>query len=123
MFPATLISQIMQPRIALVLAIVIMAVFCGASAPHAFSQSDFSVTKTASSATVGPGANITYTITITNAGPGTATSSQVLLSDAIPEDTTFVSFTQVGTAYNCVTPDPGGTTSVNCFNQTPIGPG
>jgi uncharacterized repeat protein (TIGR01451 family) len=52
---------------------------------------DVSVTKTDSPDPLEVGANLTYTITLTNAGPSEA--QNVTLTDAIPANTTFVSFT------------------------------
>ncbi len=57
----------------------------------AFADSDLSVTKVASPATVFAGSSITYTITVTNGGPDAA--ANVSLSDTLPSDTTFVSLT------------------------------
>lgn len=51
----------------------------------------FSLTKTASSAQVAPGANVTWTLSYTNTG--NAAASGVTLSDPIPEGFTFVSCT------------------------------
>jgi len=52
---------------------------------------DLAVTKTDTPDPVLAGSNITYTITLTNNGP--SDSSGLLLTDAIPANTTFVSFT------------------------------
>jgi len=52
------------------------------------------------------GNNITYTITVTNDGPSSATT--VTFNDAIPTNTTFVSFMQTGTVWSCPTPGSGG---------------
>ncbi len=52
------------------------------------------------------GNNITYTVTVTNDGPSSATT--VTFNDAIPTNTTFVSFAQSGTAWNCPSPGSGG---------------
>jgi uncharacterized repeat protein (TIGR01451 family) len=73
---------------------------------------DLSVVKTGDAQT-GAGFPITYTITITNSGPSDAAS--VVLSDPIPADTTFVSFTQnTGPTFTCSTPSVGGTGTVSC---------
>ena len=52
-------------------------------------QADLSVTKTDSPDPVNAGANLTYTITVTNSGPSDA--QNVMLSDPLPANTTFVS--------------------------------
>ena len=53
-------------------------------------SADVAVSKTGP-ATVTPGTDVTYTVTVTNNGPSTATN--VVLTDAITGDTTFVSVT------------------------------
>ena len=60
---------------------------------------DLSVTKTDSPDPVAAGSNITYTIVIDNDGPDTATS--VVLTEATPANTTFVS---VSPSAGCATP-------------------
>lgn len=55
---------------------------------------DVTISKTASTTTPNPGANVTYTIDLTNAGPSTATG--VVLTDDIPAGLTFVSGTIEG---------------------------
>jgi uncharacterized repeat protein (TIGR01451 family) len=73
---------------------------------------DLSVTKTGP-AEQGAGFDITYTITVTNPGPTDADS--VMLSDAVPDNTTFMSFTQnTGPTFTCNMPTPGGTGTVDC---------
>lgn len=59
--------------------------------------------------TVAPGGNITYTITLRN--DGAVAAQDVLLSDAIPTNTTFVSFEQTAGAsqFQLTRPAPGGT--------------
>ena len=64
------------------------------------------VTNSASPNPVQAGNNITYTITVTNDGPAAATT--VTFNDAIPTNTTFVSFLQTGTAWSCPSPGAGG---------------
>jgi uncharacterized repeat protein (TIGR01451 family) len=71
---------------------------------------------------VNPGQNITYSISVANNGP---ICSAATLTDMVPPDTTFVSFTQAtagpGT-WMCTTPMPGGTGTVTCTNSS-FGPG
>ena len=115
MLCGNLIRGIRQSHICHALALSIFSVALGLTgASEVFSQgpADFGVTKSGP-ATAGAGGNIIYTITVTNNGPGTSSPSQTLLSDAIPANTTFVSFTQSGTDFTCVTPPVGATTSVN----------
>ncbi len=64
------------------------------------------VTNSAAPNPVQAGNNITYTITVTNDGPSSATS--VTFNDAIPTNTTFVSFMQTGTVWSCPSPGSGG---------------
>ena len=73
---------------------------------------DLSVTKTGP-AEQGAGLDITYTITVTNPGPSDAAS--VVMTDTVPANTTFVSFTQTtGPTFTCSTPVAGGTGTVSC---------
>ena len=60
------------------------------------------------------GNNITYVITVTNQGPAAATT--VTFNDAIPTNTTFVSFVQSGTVWSCPSPGSGG--KVTCTIAT-----
>src|SRR6202011_4432230 len=61
------------------------------------SQADVVVTKTASSATVVTGSNVTFTITARNAGPSDATGLQV--TDLLPAGLTLVSATPATGTY------------------------
>jgi uncharacterized repeat protein (TIGR01451 family) len=73
---------------------------------------DLSITKTGP-AQQGAGFDITYSITVTNPGPNDA--ANVGLSDAVPANTTFRSFTQpTGPTFTCDTPNVGGTGTVSC---------
>jgi uncharacterized repeat protein (TIGR01451 family) len=70
-------------------------------------QADLAVTKIGP-ATVLPGTDITYTITVSNAGPNTARN--VVLTDAVPANTTFVTEAQTsGPAFTFSNPPTGGT--------------
>ena len=72
---------------------------------------DLSVTKTGSPDPVQAGSNITYTIGVANAGPSDA--QNVTLTDAIPANTTFVSFSQTaGPPFVLTAPRPGETGTV-----------
>lgn len=87
------------------------------------SLTDVSVTNVASSPTVRPGDNITYTITVTNNTPH-ASTGLIVLTDVLPNGTTFVSMTgtfpfafHVGTpgaGQPCATPALGNTGTVTC---------
>jgi uncharacterized repeat protein (TIGR01451 family) len=64
----------------------------------------------AAAATVGTGFDLTYTITAGNNGPDAAT--KVVVTDAVPAGSTFVSvLTSAGT---CTSPSVGGTGTVRC---------
>ncbi len=76
---------------------------------------DLSVTKTDSSDPVVAGTNLTYTITVSHAGGDAAQG--VSLSDAIPANTTFVSFTAPA-GWSAMTPPVGGTGTVTATNPT-----
>ncbi len=80
-------------------------------------SADVAVTKDGP-ATIVAGTNINYTITVRNDGPSNAAS--VSLSDSLPAQTTFVSFTQTtGPLFSCTTPAPGAATGdVTCSIAT-----
>ena len=64
-------------------------------------SADLSVTKTGPS-TINAGSNITYNVTVANGGPSDALN--VVLTDTLPPDTTFVSATQQsGPPFTCIT--------------------
>ncbi len=68
---------------------------------------DLAVTKTGPPA-VAAGSNVTYPVTLTNNGPSDA--ANIVLTDAVPANTTFVSVTQTsGPAFTCTT--AAGTTT------------
>jgi uncharacterized repeat protein (TIGR01451 family) len=73
-------------------------------------SADVQVSKTGP-ASVTAGTNITYNVGVTNTGPSDAQA--VSLSDALPPNTTFVSYTQnTGPAFSLTTPAAGGTGTV-----------
>ena len=76
---------------------------------------DLAITKSASPGLINPGGNLTYTIKVTNGGPDSALS--VVLSDAIPVSTTFVSLASPA-GWTCVTPAPGGVGTITCSIAT-----
>jgi uncharacterized repeat protein (TIGR01451 family) len=79
-------------------------------------SADVAVTKTGAAA-VEANTDLTYTITVTNNGPSDA--STIVLTDAVPTNTTFVSFMQNGgPSFACVPPPVGGTGSLNCTLTT-----
>jgi uncharacterized repeat protein (TIGR01451 family) len=73
-------------------------------------QADLSVTNSGSPNPVTAGGNITYTQTVTNGGPAGATT--IVLSDAVPANTTFVSLTGPA-GWNCTSTVP-----YTCSNTT-----
>ena len=84
------------------------------------SQVDVAVTKTGPAVASG-GANLSYTLTVSNAGPSIA--NDVVLTDALPPGTTFVSLVQQnGPAPSCVAPAVGTTGTIQCSFST-FGPG
>jgi uncharacterized repeat protein (TIGR01451 family) len=59
------------------------------------------------------GGGTTFAIVVRNAGPNDAAS--VTLTDSVPSGSTFVSWSQnSGPAFNCSTPTPGATGTINC---------
>ena len=78
---------------------------------------DLSITKCDAPDPVVPGENITYTIGAANAGPSEARN--VTITDAIPANTTFASFTQdSGPAFTVTTPAAGETGTVTANADT-----
>ncbi len=77
-------------------------------------QGDLSVTKTASPAVVLAGEDITYTIAVTNVGSDFITN--ILISDFVPANTTFVSAILIGggTAGGCAPPQVTQNGDVEC---------
>jgi uncharacterized repeat protein (TIGR01451 family) len=79
------------------------------------SAAGLAVTKFASPNPVQAGANITYTVTVSNVGNTGA--HNVVLTDAVPANTTFVSESQTsGPAFACSTPAVGATGTITCNN-------
>ncbi|HZE72443.1 MAG TPA: DUF4394 domain-containing protein, partial [Pyrinomonadaceae bacterium] len=76
---------------------------------------DLSITKTDFPDPVAPADDLTYTITLDNAGPSDAQNVQV--SDTIPADTTFVSFTAPA-GWSVSTPPAGGTGTVTAVRSS-----
>ena len=84
-----------------------------ATATTAATQSaDLAIVKTAP-ATVPAFGNLTYSLTVTNNGPSDA--ANVTISDSIPPNTTFVSFTAPA-GWMTTTPPTGGTGTVTATN-------
>jgi len=78
---------------------------------------DLSITKCDAPDPVAAGDNITYTIGAANAGPSEA--RKVTITDDIPANTTFVSFTQdSGPAFTLTTPAAGETGTVTATADT-----
>ena len=79
-----------------------------AEATSVAAEADLVVTKSETPDPVIAGENLTYTITLTNSGSSDA--QNVVLSDAVPSGTTFVSLAQnSGAAFTLNTPSVGGT--------------
>lgn len=84
-----------------------------ASTNTAVAAPDLAVTKTDAPDPVQPGNNITYNLTLAN--NGSAAANNVVLSDAVPTNTTFVSLAQSsGPAFTCSTPPAGSGGPVSC---------
>ena len=86
--------------------------------PTPLPGADLSVLKTDSPDPVSSGAVVTYTITVTNNGPGTAFN--VVVTDPLPNGTTFASC--VPSLGTCSGPTPGtnGTVSASVGNLGPL---
>jgi uncharacterized repeat protein (TIGR01451 family) len=81
-------------------------------------QADVSVTKTDSPDPVAAGAELTYTLKVSNAGPSTATD--VVLTDNLPEEVSFLSATISGGTGTCASLG-GGTISCDLNDLDPGG--
>jgi uncharacterized repeat protein (TIGR01451 family) len=78
---------------------------------------DLSVTKTVTTTPVIADTNETYILTISNNGPFDA--QNVILTDAIPANTTFISLVQnTGPTFTCTSPPVGETGTVSCSLAT-----
>ena len=78
---------------------------------------DLSVSKSAFSGLAPPNGTIQYEIRVGNEGPDPA--QNVMLTDAVPANTTFFSYQQLsGPAFNCNTPAVGGTGTISCTGAT-----
>ncbi|HEU4388534.1 MAG TPA: hypothetical protein VFV34_12105, partial [Blastocatellia bacterium] len=81
-------------------------------------QADLALTKTDSPDPVPAGSNLTYTLTLTNSGPTGAMN--VVVSDAVPANTTFVSAAVLtGGGWSISAPPVGGTGTVT-FSKSPM---
>jgi uncharacterized repeat protein (TIGR01451 family) len=75
-------------------------------------NADLRLTKTGPPTTAS-GANISYSLELVNDGPSAA--ANVVLTDAVPANTTFVSAVQnTGAVFNCTTPAVGATGTITC---------
>lgn len=74
---------------------------------------DLSVTSTVVSDSVQAGGQATFGLQVTNYGPDS--SANIELTNAVPANTTFVSFQQLtGPTFTCTTPTAGGTGTTTC---------
>ena len=74
---------------------------------------DLSVTSTFVTDSVQAGGQATFGLQVTNYGPDS--SANIELTNAVPANTTFVSFQQLtGPTFTCTTPTPGGTGTTTC---------
>lgn len=74
---------------------------------------DVAVNKTGPASVIA-GTPLAYNISVTNSNP-TYDATDIVLTDAIPANTTFVSLTQTaGPSFSCAVPAPGGTGTITC---------
>lgn len=74
---------------------------------------DLAVSTGAISGSVSSGSQVLFSVQVTNLGPSAA--SAVELTDAVPANTTFVSFAQLdGPVFTCTNPNEGETGSTSC---------
>jgi uncharacterized repeat protein (TIGR01451 family) len=80
-------------------------------------NADLSVNKLVRHATASAGSDMEFELDVVNNGPDDATN--VLLTDTVPADTTFVSLTQeTGSGFTCTTPAIGATGTSTCNINT-----
>jgi uncharacterized repeat protein (TIGR01451 family) len=82
-------------------------------------QADLSIAKADTPDPVAPGGVLTYTITLTNDGP--AAAQDVVVTDAVPSNTTFVSATAPA-GWTVAAPPVGGTGTIT-FSRASLGAG
>jgi uncharacterized repeat protein (TIGR01451 family) len=74
---------------------------------------DLAISTSAISGSVSSGGQALFSVQVTNLGPSTA--SAVAITDAVPANTTFVSFSQLaGPIFTCTSPNEGETGSTSC---------
>src|SRR5436309_13819527 len=71
------------------IAVILCAHGFGSPLLGVVTEADIAITADASADVVVTGSNVTYTLTVTNEGPDTAVG--VVVTDALPDDVTFVS--------------------------------
>jgi len=103
-------ASVRRNFVALVSTLVLAAPAAVRAAP---ASADISVTKEFNSPIPTHfGSVIDYTITIANNGPGSALN--IVLTDTIPSNTTFVSYGTGASGVVCTTPPVGGTGTITC---------
>ncbi|NOT61366.1 MAG: DUF11 domain-containing protein, partial [Acidobacteria bacterium] len=88
----------------------------GATQTLVNAQADVAITKTAPAGPIAPGQNVSYVLTVTNT-PGPSDAQNIVVTDALPTGTTFVSVTAPA-AYTCTTPTVGTNGTVTCTRNT-----
>ena len=84
-------------------------------------SADLTITKTDSPDPVIAGNNLTYTITVANAA-GPSDAQNVVITDTIPSQTTFVSVASSDASVSCTAPPVGASGLVTCNKATlPVG--
>jgi len=79
-------------------------------------SADLSITKSDSPDPVTAGGNLTWTLTVSNAGPSDA--QNVVVTDSLPANTTFVSVTPSDASFSCTAPSAGSGGVVTCNKAT-----
>jgi uncharacterized repeat protein (TIGR01451 family) len=82
-------------------------------------QCSVSITKTASPSPVDQGGNLTYTLTVTNAGP--AAANNVNVTDVIPSQVTYASYSTSLSGSNICTYTAATTTLLCTLGTVPVG--